>query len=170
MTLEQEIELQKLLKDWREERNLKTDHLRKELRGNFCEELAKYYRNKNEYVEVDSLCNIYVFCINSLNVEIKDIKEHIYSRYEYDNFSDIMGDFLDYIPYDKGIYKMMLCMENLVGEVGYEFYGCMLEKIKEMFSKTGKYDEETNEWIEDTSKEAKAKWHKADYSKCRIME
>ena len=168
MTLEQEKYLEKQLKKWREERALTIDPIRKWLEGNVCEELAKYYKTKNEYEEVDSLCNIYVLCMNGLDEWIKDIRDHIENPYKYDNVSVIIGDFLDYYPYDNNIYKMMLCMENMVGEEGYEFYGCMLEKIKEMFSKTGKYDEETNEWIEDTSDEAKAKWYKPNYEKYKI--
>lgn len=165
MTFKQELNLERQLEKWREERTLTTDPLRKGLLGNVCEELAKYYRTKNEYEEIDALCNIYVFCMNSLKKRVEDVRNFgIENPWGY---GDIIGDFLDYLC-SENTYRMMLCMENLVEEKGYEFYGCMLEKIKEMFSKSGKYDEKTNEWIEDTSDEAKAKWYKPDYEKYKI--
>ena len=44
----------------------------------------------------------------------------------------------------------------------------MLETIKEISSRTGYYDENIHKFVKDTSDEAKAKWYKADYEKCKI--
>lgn len=52
--------------------------------------------------------------------------------------------------------------------LGYDFAKCMQETIKEISSRTGKWNSELGKFEKDTSDEAKARWYKADYSKCKF--
>lgn len=69
---------------------------------------------------------------------------------------------------DESIYKMMLCVEKTVGFMGYSFYKCVLETIKEVVSKGGSFDMANYIIIKDTSDEAKTKWYKPNYEKYKI--
>ncbi len=53
-------------------------------------------------------------------------------------------------------------------KLGYDPRKVMDETLKEIESRTGAYNPEQDKWVKDTSNEAKAKWYKADYSKCKI--
>ncbi|MCZ6166047.1 hypothetical protein O6B98_08255 [Campylobacter ureolyticus] len=46
----------------------------------------------------------------------------------------------------------------------------MLETIKEISSRTGHYDENIHKFVKNKSDEAKSKWYKADYDKCKIKD
>ena len=46
----------------------------------------------------------------------------------------------------------------------------MLETIKEISSRTGLYDQNIHKFVKNKSDEAKSKWYKADYDKCKIKD
>lgn len=62
------------------------------------------------------------------------------------------------------IFFLIFTCINTIEGLGFDYFKCMQETIKEISSRTGKYDDEAKKWIKDTSDEAKAKWYKADYS------
>ena len=185
MTLEQEEHLQQLLKQWRDERHLSIESQRDGLMGNLCEEMAEYYRATNESEKIDALCDIYVFCMNSLDGDLKvtrdDLDRKIFPRiYDLNDLKlffinkienkleelkaeDIIGD-----TFNLFLYMLMRNVENETQELGYDFYKCMLETIKEISSRTGYYNEDMHKFVKDKSREAVKKWYKADYSKCKI--
>lgn len=175
MTLEQEQNLEQLLKNWREERHLTVENQRDGLMGNLCEEMAEYYRAINDDGKIDALCDISVFCINSLSKSIEEIKtefkqilflekiENLYSISICINRND-----LDKL--DSQLYYFIKVIQSEIEEMGYDFYQCMLETIKEISSRTGNYDENIHKFVKDTTPEAVKNWHKADYSKCRITD
>ncbi|EGF5817722.1 hypothetical protein ICF26_001595 [Campylobacter jejuni] len=66
------------------------------------------------------------------------------------------------------IYRLVFNCKHLCENLGFNFYQCMLQTIKEIESRKGYYDENLNKFIKDTSDEAKAKWYKADYESCRL--
>lgn len=177
MTLKQEQHLQDLLKDWRDERHLSIESQRDGLLGNLCEEFSEYYRASNRNEKIDALCDIYVFCMNSLNTNMKNIskfpKIYLEKRYRINllekiNFS--LEDNLDSDYLNTILYSLMLSVENEAKLMGYNFYKCMLETIEEISSRTGHYDENIHKFVKDMTPEAVTKWYKADYSKCRITE
>lgn len=177
MTLEQEQNLQELLKHWREERHLTLKMQNAGLMGNLCEELSEYYRATNIDEKIDALCDIYVFCINSLSTNMKNISKfpriYLEKRYRINllekiNFS--LDDNLDSDYLNTILYSLMLNVENEAKLMGYDFYKCMLETIEEISSRTGHYNKNIHKFVKDRSPEAFKNWHKADYSKCRIME
>ena len=185
MTLEQEQKLEQLLKNWREERHLTVESQRNGLMGNLCEEMAEYYRATNESEKIDALCDIYVFCMNSLDEDLKVaiddfdrtlISEiYITQRFKLRLVSEIELKLIELKAKDIVVdtfnlylYVFMRCVENEVLRLGYNFYECMLETIKEISSRTGYYNEDMHKFVKDKSREAVKKWYKADYDKCRI--
>lgn len=184
MTLEQELEIQELLKQWREERHLTLEMQNAGLMGNLCEELSEYYRATNNDEKIDALCDMYVFCMNSLDGDLNFIKDVLKTSVEYRfpllnyintcleliNSNKIDGN----CPVEKELNKylqvLMLNVEIEATEMGYDFYKCMLETIKEISSRTGNYDKNIHKFVKDTTPEAVKNWHKADYSKCRITD
>lgn len=188
MTLEQEQKIEQLLKNWRDERHLSIESQRDGLMGNLCEEMAEYYRANGTYEQIDALCDIYVFCMNSLNISFIDLKnmlephlkvltinvEHrffILSQIDkYYKVSKNIGIKNSYseTEFNKNLYILMRSVENEAVKLGYNFHECMLETVKEISSRTGHFDENIHKFVKDKSDEAKSKWYKADYEKCRI--
>lgn len=188
MTLEQEEHLQQLLAEWRDERHLSIESQRAGLMGSLCEEMAEYYRATNESEKIDALCDTYVFCMNSIDVSFRYLKDmlnghlkvfiintdrrfFLLSQIErylkiYKNIK-IKGSYAEN-DFHKHLYILMKNVENEAQELGYNFYKCMLETIKEISSRTGHYDKNIHKFVKDKSDEAVKKWYKADYSKCRI--
>lgn len=185
MTLEQEQNLQNLLKQWRDERHLTVESQRDGLMGNLCEEMAEYYRATNESEKIDALCDMYVFCMNSLDGDLKDTIDDLEIKLFSELFnlkcckliliSDIENK-LQKLKVEKiivktfniALYILMKNLENEVREMKYDFYKCMLETIKEISSRTGHYDENIHKFVKDRTPEAVTKWYKADYAKCKI--
>lgn len=185
MTLEQELELQNLLKQWRDERHLSIKSQRDGLMGNLCEEMAEYYRATNDDEKIDALCDIYVFCMNSLDGDLKVaiddfdrtlISEiYITQRFKLRLVSEIELKLIELKAKDiivdtfnLYLHIFMRCVENEALKLGYDFYNCMLETIEEISSRTGHYDENIHKFVKDKSDEAKAKWYKPNYEKYKI--
>ena len=180
MTLEQEEHLQQLLKQWRDERHLTIESQRDGLLGNLCEEMSEYYRATNESEKIDALCDIYVFCMNSLDSDLKvnktdfpriyvlnDCKMVLLSEIK-DNLDELKLEDIDVNYFNLYLYAMMKSAEIETTKLGYNFYECMLQTIKEISSRVGHYDENIHKFVKDKSREAVKKRYKADYSKCRI--
>ena len=155
--------------------------------GNLCEEMAEYYRATNNDEKIDALCYMYVFCMNSLGYSI----EHVRKKIKCEDFLnlrlspkfrfislDFINNFLKKAKKDNDktieiilnihFYSLMQSAEVETTELGYNFYECMLETIKEISSRTGHYDENIHKFVKDISDEAVKNWYKADYSKCKI--
>lgn len=179
MTLEQEQNLEQLLKDWREKRHLSIKSQREGLMGNLCEELAEYYRATNNDEKIDALCDMYVFCMNSMETSIRDIPCNTFTKlgfYRFNNMFECMP-LLERVlksSYDSGtdfvLREILELLDEEMRVLHYNPYKCMLETIKEISSRTGNYDENIHKFVKDRSPEAVKNWHKADYSRCRIME
>lgn len=177
MKLEQELELQELLKQWREERHLTVESQRDGLMGNLCEEMTEYYRATNNDEKIDALCDMYVFCMNSMNTSIRDIPYDTFTELGFYRFSNVFecmpllertlkssyGNGVDFVS--REILKLL---DEEMRVLHYNPYKCMLETIQEISSRTGHYDENIHKFIKDKSDEAKAKWYKADYESCKI--
>ena len=178
MTLEQEQHLQELLWKWREERHLSIKSQRNGLMGNLCEEMSEYYRATNESEKIDALCDIYVFCANSLKMSVDIIINIMNNVVPINPFNTYIFEMLHKLTYsfdysdefkiNTTLYSIMRSVVYKTNELGYDFYKCMQETIKEISSRTGYYDENIHKFVKDKSEEAKAKWHKADYEKCKI--
>lgn len=176
MTELQFNEIKERLEKYREIRHLTYENQRKDFLGNVYEELSEYFRAKDDLERIDALCDMVIFCFNSFNLDYKALeKENDYDVTQIsiveitDDLTYTTGKFMrkDFKDFNN-IYRLVFNCEHLCKNLGFDFYKCMLEKIKEIESRTGYYDENLNKFIKDTSDKAKAKWYKADYESCRI--
>lgn len=164
------------LAQWRQERHLTYENQKEGFLGNVFEEVSEYFRAKDDLERVDALCDIVVFCFNAFDLKFKEMVK--INDYDTTKISIVeITDDLTYttakfmrkdFEYFNNIYGLVFNCENLCKNLGFDFYKCMLETIKEIESRTGKYDNKLKKFVKDTSDEAKAKWYKADYESCRI--
>lgn len=155
MRLEKELKLQELLKQWREERELSIKSQRNELIGNLCGEIAKYHKATNNDEKIDALCYIYVFCMNSLNGDLKDTRvdfigksfprvyalnnSKLFLLAEIENkLNELKIEDIVLETFNLYLYIMMRNAEYETLNLGYNFYECILETIEEISSKTEK--------------------------------
>lgn len=171
MTKEQFNEIKERLAKWREERKLTYKNQREGFLGNVFEEISEYFRAKNDLERIDALCDMAVFSFNAFN--IKYIIDFEYRSYEVDSIiEDIINDFSisihnKMIRFEELAYKTIYKIEHLCDILGFDFYKCMLETIKEISSRTGKYDESIGKFIKDKGVYTKEEAKKI-YPKCNI--
>lgn len=161
------------LTDWRNERGLTYENQQARFLGNVFEEISEYFRAKDDLERVDALCDIAIFYLNSFDIKYDnqkflmtdDINIHsvINRNYNMINITSIRT-----CSVNSDGYRFIVMLENFFNNLGFDFYKCMLQTIKEIESRIGKYDERLKKFIKDTSDEAKAKWYKADYESCRL--
>ena len=153
--------------------------------GNICEEMSEYYRAVDESEKIDALCDIYVFCMNSLDGDLKVTRDD-FNKTDFpriytlnvckmvllseikDNLDELKLEDIDVNYFNLYLYAMMKSAEIETTKLGYNFYECMMETIKEISSRVGHYDENIHKFVKDKSREAVKNWYKADYSKCKI--
>lgn len=177
MTEIQFNEIKERLTDWRNERGLTYENQQAGFLGNVYEELSEYFRAKDDLERIDALCDMVIFCFNSFNLDYKTLeKENDYDVTQIsiveitDDLTYTTGKFMrkDFKDFNN-IYRLVFNCEHLCKNLGFDFYKCMLQTIKEIESRKGYYDEKLKKFIKDTSDEAKAKWYKADYESCRLL-
>lgn len=179
MTEKQFNEIKERLAKWRKDRHLTYKNQQAGFLGNVFEEVSEYFRAKDNLERIDALCDIVIFSLNSFNIEYEEIYEDLDFCLLPTNtlIANILTElrFASYfylhnhLKKSKSYISEMLANINLLVErLGFDFYKCMIQTIKEIESRTGYYDENLNKFIKDTSDEAKAKWYKADYESCRI--
>lgn len=176
MTELQFNEIKERLADWRSERGLTYENQKAGFLGNVYEEVSEYFRAKDDLEIVDALCDIVIFCFNSFNLDYKTLEKQ--NDYDVNKISIVeITDDLTYTTAKfmrkdfknfNNIYRLVFHCEHLCKNLGFDFYKCILQTIKEIESRKGYYDENLNKFIKDTSDEAKEKWYKADYKSCRL--
>lgn len=205
MTKEQFNEIKERLSKWREERHLTYENQMEGFLGNVFEEVSEYFRAKDDLERVDALCDIAVFCFNAFDVEhhlyyCSDIDKEI-SKIEniINNMSWFIFRARNNINLNITIGEIICYCRFLCENFEFDFYKCMIETIKEIESRTGKYDNKLKKFVKDkgayTKKEAQKKylgfcfkqnkdyyylititgfkkikkWYKADYESCRLL-
>lgn len=191
MTEEQFKEINDKLREWRDERGLTREVQLAGFNGNFFEEMSEFARAKNENERIDALADIVVFSLNAFEVRLQ------LNRYKETPLADLL--LTGFLMREKQGANVIvdICFRGM-RESGYDPYLCMLETIKEISSRTGKYDEtqkkfvkdnglypddvnrlkkcmtienESDEWItfaDGMDSYTYKKWYKADYSKCKL--
>lgn len=164
-----EIDFNKIkerLAKWREERKLTYENQREGFLGNSYEEVSEYFRANNDLERVDALCDIAIFSFNAFDLDYTEMKNIRYYEPESTSISDITYDlslitssFMNYnFKSSNNIYRLIFDCKYLSKDLGYSFYGCMIETIKEIESRTGHYDNKKKKFIKDkgayTSKQA----------------
>lgn len=123
-----------------------------------------------EHEIIDAICDIAVYTINAGADIVKENYLTHFADCNYFNFTDLVmicGDFAN--EYSTDTYQhALLVWAMLCEKYGYNFEIAMIETIKEISSRTGKYDESAKKWVKDESDEAKSKWYKANFEKARI--
>ena len=146
-------EIKSRLADWREERHLTYENQQKGFLGNIFEEVSEYFRAKDDYERIDAICDIAVFFFNAYDFSFKHFK---YEEIERDNIiEDIISDFSISIcgnkihRFEEWAYKTLCKIECLISNLGFDFFECMLETIKEIESRTGYYDDKIGKFVKD---------------------
>ena len=155
MTKEQFNEIKERLAKWREERKLTYENQRERFLGNSYEEVSEYFRANNSLERIDALCDIVILCFNAFNLNYTEMKIIRYDEPESISISDITYDlsfitssFMNYnFKSPSNIYRLILDCKYLSKNLGYNFYGCMLEAIKEIESRSGYYDPEIKKFV-----------------------
>lgn len=163
MTKTQFNEIKEILSKWREERHLTYENQQAEFLGNVFEKVSEYFRAKNDLEKIDAICDIVIYFFNAFDFKYIAVSSNMY----YYTFSDVVvyniyslfgarTDNLcvvenenDFINLEKNLNLTMFEIEQLCKNLGFDFYKCMLEKIKEIESRTGFYDESLNKFIKD---------------------
>ena len=160
------------LEQWRNIRRITKEEKREELIHILLEKTITFSRTKNVYERVDAICEIIIFLLNSydINYKEKDYKKAIYTNRKVSIITLLSNWLLKHTKKTKTIeasYGFVDCLISL-SNLGFDSYKCLLEKHKEIFTKSGYYDEFKKEFIKDISEETKACWYKADFSKCKL--
>lgn len=155
MTEEQFNEIKERLTRWREDRKLPCENQKEAFLGNVFEKVSEYFRAGNDLERINILYDIIVFCFNIFSMDY-----NFYRRYSSKLMStqiDIVIESICFlstkfksveVPDDRIALTMSRCF-NLAYSLGFDFYGCMLEKVKEVESRSGYYDFRINKFIKD---------------------
>lgn len=168
--------VRKALKEWRKERHLTRENQFSGLINNLLEEVNELKEAKDDYEKIDAYCDMAVFAFNvldddyeiainianqsreylgnatALEVTILGLSEDLKKHPDISN--ELLVNFIEYLF--SNIYYL-----------GFNWFKCMIETIKEINSRVGKWDEFRKKWVKDKSPEAVANWYKANYKECK---
>ena len=145
---------------WRAERQLSIESQIAGFKGNFFEEVAEFYRAKDDYDRVDALCDMIVFLINAS----KSINEMTDKSFEIRQVAWNGGDkHRDCeFHFENAITCLMKCgvgytddsipisyLLSAINALGFHARMCLSETIKEISSRTGKYNSELKKFVKD---------------------
>ncbi|QYH12741.1 hypothetical protein A0056_000020 [Campylobacter jejuni] len=144
------------LTDWKNKRDLIYENQREGFFSNAFGEVRKYFRAKDDLEKVNALCYIVVFCFNDFYIDYqKALKIHDFDTSKItivdvvDDLSSAVAQFhRNDIPDYTFIHRLFFDCFNLVNNLGFNFYKCMLEIIKEIESHAWYYDESLNKFVE----------------------
>lgn len=140
MNKEQFEDIGKKLAKWREERGLSVEEQRANFKVNYTKELLEFFeaqRDNNRYEMIDSICDMAITAINAgFDFYVLDCIDD----YTLPTFN-IINPLFD----DNTLSLLLIELEK----VGYNPYKCLLETIKELETRTGKWCEKEGKWIKD---------------------
>lgn len=169
MTLEQLQEIQNQLRQWRADRHLSVESQLDNVTGNVSEELTELQRAKTYEEAIDALCDVIVFTMNSIQRDIKDVV----LKCELENINTIYNPLIQLtkefaLTTSSKIIQMLLCVITVkeeyqdrelarvilealgaIKELGYYPYIAMKETIREISSRTGKWDDKLGKFKKD---------------------
>ncbi|ECK7658557.1 hypothetical protein FRQ66_07255 [Campylobacter jejuni] len=155
MTEIQFNEIKERLTQWRQERHLTYENQRKDFLGNVFEKVSEYFRAKNDLERVEALCDIAVFCFNAFDIidfdyycEFCSNNENIEIYNLTDEISEVCCKVIKKLHVKTSIPRIISYCQYLCKNLGFDFYKCMLEKIKEIESRTGFYDERLKKFVD----------------------
>lgn len=168
MTYEELKEIKLRLDKWREERHLSYESQQKGFMPNILEEIREYYLAQDDDERVAELCDVIIFSLNANELEKFNLNSKEMASLRHlmgslasmisDNFTGLKLDFNGELAI-MNIQGLMQTCINIIKRMGYNPYECLKEKVKEIESRTGHYDESLGKFIKDkgayTQEEAK---------------
>lgn len=159
MTEIQFNEIKERLSKCCEDRHLTYENQREEFLGNVFDRVSKYFKSKDDLERVEALCDIAVFYLKSFDIKYDsqkflmtdDTNIHSVINRSYNMIS--VTSTRTYSVNSNG-YSFIAVLENFLNNLGFDFYKCMLEAIKETESRTGKVKI----------------WYNADYESCKLQQ
>lgn len=150
MTTIQTTDIVLQLEKWCNERHLDKETQRKGLVANLLEELSEFYRAKDKYEQVDALCDMIVFCINSLGRDVLSFMQQVQSDTMVKEGTIIsLVDKLQESNHKLFIYMVIKLADKQLKQLGYDTYNCLLETIKEINSRTGTFNSSINKFVKE---------------------
>ncbi|HED6594860.1 TPA: hypothetical protein R5Z00_000073 [Campylobacter coli] len=168
-------EIKERLAKWRKDRHLTYENQQAGFLGNAFEKVSEYFKAKDDLEKVKALCDIAVFCFNAFDLKLgafSNIKRASMIHL-FDHFTSYFIEHNNKTVYNNNKdedfeYLLIVEIEILVKNLGFDFYKCMLEKIKEIESRKGYYDKGLNKFTKDkgayNTKEAYDKFLKENIS------
>ncbi|QYH12691.1 hypothetical protein A0056_004345 [Campylobacter jejuni] len=145
------------LKGWKNKRDLIYENQREGFLSNAFGEVKEYFRAKNDLEKVNALCNIVVLCFNNFDIDYQRLLEN--EGYDtskitinivdviYDLSSIVAESHMNDIINYTFIHRLFFNCFNSVNSLGFNFYKCMLETIKDVESHSWYYDESFNKFV-----------------------
>lgn len=187
------------LAKWREERHLSLESQEANLIGNVLEEIVEFTRAKDGNERIDALCDMLVFIINATGIKTIERYKLRYTPSEIYDEVLFLIEIASLLKAESGVYRINIIKNiiQLIKEYGYNPYLCMLETIKEISSRTGKWDDDIKKFVkydgiyvdnipvlkesmtiefendaeivfsDGVNTRQLVKWYRADYSKCK---
>ncbi|MCV3414676.1 hypothetical protein L8V81_07990, partial [Campylobacter lari] len=150
MTREQFNEIKERLTKYREIRHLTYENQQAEFLGNAFEKVSEYFRAKNDLERVKALCGIAILYLNSFNAEFINItinqnsskKSYVMGDIVW-NIQELMSEINNELDFEYIVsedfkdyeFDLIFKIECVVKDLGFNFYKCMIETIKEIESK-----------------------------------
>lgn len=153
MTKQELIEIRGRLGEWCNARHLTLESQQVGYIGNVLEELTEYARAKTIFDQVDALCDIIVFSINAIDSQRQILLEK-YADHEIkaspERLAKAVLDGIDDGLILSNYFSTPICVcINLLRFLGFNPYKCLDETLKEIESRTGKYDIEIKKFVKD---------------------
>ena len=169
----------KQLKEWATERKIaKQESDRNGFCSNIVEEMHEYalaVLADDIHEKIDAWCDIIVFSeVESIKLGIDPDKNIYPFNKDFDVFFGVtlvLGEWLEAettLQKSQALGNLVDIAKNVITTMGYDTDKCLQETFKEINSRTGEWNPEAQKWQKYTTPEAKKKWYKADYSRCKI--
>lgn len=136
------------LQKWCKERNLTAKQQNENLLGNVLEELTELTRAKTDSERIDALCDIVVYTINAYGDKFR--YEH-YTGYDTRNKNELFN-FIRVATQDiqcnAHTHIAYMCFGSM-RQLGYDPFKAMNETIKEISSRSGKWNKKLGKFVKD---------------------
>lgn len=153
MTYQELVEIRGRLGEWCNDRHLSLESQQIGYIGNVLEELTEYARAKTIFEQVDALCDIIVFSINATDSQRQILLEK-YADHDIkaspEKLAKAVLDGIDDGLIVPSYFSNPVCVcVNVLRFLGFNPYKCLDETLKEIESRTGKYDIEIKKFVKD---------------------
>lgn len=144
-------EINQFLKKWREERHITLDMQKQGFKGNFYEEVSEFYRSVTKEEQIDALCDMLVFTLNTHGQYIEDtlLNSNALEEWVLDSRERTLDIIIKDLLEEQTI-KLVLDLIALLDQyTKNNSFECMQEVLKEINSRTGSYSELQRKFIKD---------------------